>query len=136
MPGKWDGKAADSVRAGALSTIADNSHEDSSSSWDSDSESEVSGRPGLADGSSDDEAGSVKTGAKQQDKPDRQLDTIHTDDEDDARVSGAKGTTGAKVIVVAKRRYSGTSMDAVRSSVRSSRVQSQLHKLCPRRETT
>ena len=103
MPAKWDGKAADSVRAGALSTIADDSHEDSLSS-SSDNDPEQAGRPELTDSSSDEyvETITVKLIVKQQANPTQQ--SKHTDESssDDECESGAKGTSGAQAPVVAK----------------------------------
>ena len=105
---KWDGQAAAAVRAGALSTIADDSHEDSSSRSDSGSDNEP---PGIVE-SSDDEFVSVKSGAKQPTTPVRQLkkkSTVRIVEIDEAydAVPDAEGATGANTPVVAPRRKVG-----------------------------
>ena len=96
------------MRAGALSTIADDSHEDSSSS-SSDNDSEQAGRPELLDGSSDEDVETISapanvtsTAPPKAKKPTQQ--SKHTDESssDDECESGAKGTSGAQAPVVAK----------------------------------
>ena len=96
------------MRAGALSTIADDSHEDSSSS-SADNDSEQAGRPELLDGSSDEDVETISapanvtsTAPPKAKKPTQQ--SKHTDESssDDECESGAKGTSGAQAPVVAK----------------------------------